>query len=78
MRGIEIPIGTRIFINEVECEVKVGRACSRCEIQKMTSCRTNSHGNSMKCGTMKHGNTTDFICSKDDRSDKKNIIFERI
>ena len=76
MNGIEIPIGTKLFIEGNLCIVKEGRACSRCAIQKMTACRKSYLGLSMKCGTKDNGNTTDFICSKNDRTDKKDILFE--
>lgn len=78
MSGIEISIGTKLIINGNWCVVKEGRTCSKCAIQQMTSCRTSSQGLSMKCGTKHNGNTTDFICSKNDRTDNKNIFFEKI
>lgn len=76
--GVEIPIGTKIIIDDKLCIVKEGRSCSRCAVQKMTACRTNTYGASLKCGTKKTGNTTDFLCSKDNRTDGKNILFESI
>ena len=76
--NIEIKIGTELFIQDKKCIVTESRKCSDCAIQKLTSSRFSSDKNSLKCGTRYNGNTSDFLCSKETRSDKKNIIFKEI
>lgn len=75
---IELKIGTKLIINEVECEVIEGRKCSDCEIQKATSYMTLHDGRSNKCGTRHNGNTSWFTCGKEFRSDGKDILFKRL
>ena len=74
---IEISIGTQLLVNDVLCEVVESNKCSECEIQKGTSKMTYFHGGSMKCGTRRNANTSWMTCSKEVRSDKKNIIFKK-
>jgi len=75
---IDLKIGTKLIINEVECEVVEGRKCSNCEIQKATSSMILHDGRSNKCGTKHNGNTSWFTCGKEFRSDKKDIFFKRL
>lgn len=75
---IEIPIGTKLIINGVECEVAESRKCSDCEIKRATAYMFSKDGISRRCGTKLNSNTSWFACSKDCRSDKKDIIFKRI
>lgn len=75
---IELKIGTKLIINDVECEVVEGRKCSDCEIQKVTCNMTLHDGRSNKCGTKNNGNTSWFACGKNFRSDKKDILFKRL
>ena len=75
---IELSIGSKLLVNGVECMVTESRACSNCEIHKMTSGRKFSDGTSLQCGTKYGGNTSDFSCSKDMRTDNKNIIFKKL
>lgn len=73
---IELKIGTKLIVNGVECEVVEGNKCSTCEIQKANAMRWD--GSSKKCGTRNNGNTSCFACSKESRSDKKDILFRRL
>ena len=75
---IELKIGTKLIVNGAECEVIEGNKCSTCEVQKATSYITLRDGSSKKCGTRKNGNTSWFACSKESRSDKKDILFRRL
>jgi len=76
--GVEIPIGAVLLIDEEPCIVKEGRTCKKCAIRQMTAGRLNLYGGSMQCGTRENGNTSDFLCAKDVRTDKKYVYFAKV
>ena len=75
---IELSIGSKVLINGVECEVIKSRKCSSCQVHKSTAGRSSNSGSSLQCGTKYNGNTSDFACSKDNRTDKTDIVFSPV
>jgi hypothetical protein len=71
---IEIPIGTKLIINGINCEISEGRKCSICILQNQIK----YNNVFIKCGTKHNGNVSHFSCSKETRTDKKDIIFLEI
>lgn len=75
---IELPVGTELLVNGQPCIVKEGRSCTKCVIREKTAGRKGVYGDSLQCGTRYNGNTSDFICDKDRRSDKKHTYFAKL
>ena len=74
---IELSLETKLLIRGTKCEVVEGKYCKDCVIHKITFTDTDSLGYSMRCG-YKRITTQGTLCSKNDRSDGKDIIFKEI
>ena len=74
---IELSIGTKFQVRGTKCEVVEGRSCKDCVIHKLTINDIDRLGYSLKCG-YKRITTQGTLCSRNDRSDGKDIIFKEI